>query len=61
MSRQLGLLVLVGFAVYLAYRFWAIGYRLGGPLLAAGVCGGLLLFGGLGLWWATRQPPQDRH
>lgn len=52
--NRMGLLFLVGFVIYLIYRFWMIGYDLGGPVLATSICGGLLLFGALGLWWAMR-------
>ncbi|MCW5851957.1 MAG: hypothetical protein KIT87_17925 [Anaerolineae bacterium] len=55
MSRM-GLIVMVSFVIYLIYRFWSIGYKLGGPLMATGVCGSLLVVGAVGLWWAMRPP-----
>ncbi len=61
MSRYVGLFVLVGFVIYLAYRFWWMGYKVGGPVVAAGVCLSLLVVGGLGLWWATRQDTGPRR
>lgn len=55
MSRM-GLIVLVSFVIYMVYRIWAIGDKLAGPVVATGVCAGLLLFGAVGLWLATRPP-----
>ena len=54
------MLVMVSFVIYLVYRFWSIGYKLGGPLMATGVCGGLLVVGAVGLWWAMRPPAKPK-
>lgn len=59
LSRIFGFIVLIGFCIYLSYRFWQIGYWVGGPVVAASVCLSLLLFGAVGLWWAMR-PDKSR-
>ncbi len=62
--NRLGIVFMIALAIYLAYRFWWMGYKLGesmgwgGPLVAATTCLGLLAFAGGGLWWATRQGPR---
>ena len=63
MSR-FGIVFMIVLGIYLAYRFWWMGYQFGesmgwsGPLVAATTCLSLLAFAGGGLWWATRQGPR---
>ena len=59
--NRLGLVFLVGFVIYLIFRFWMSGYDLGGPVLATSICGGLLLFGALYVWWQNKMFVTDEH
>lgn len=63
--NRLGMVFMVALGVYLAYRFWWMGWKFGesmgwsGPLVAATTCLSLLAFAGGGLYWATRQGPRS--
>lgn len=62
--NRLWLVLFVLLSIYLAYRFWTMGYQLGevtgwgGTLVASSTCLGMLAFVGGGLWWASRQGPR---